>query len=305
MGITKIAQNKEYAFRQWVYTSSARDAWSEILESFKKDFPGKKVLLPSYIGWSSNEGSGIFDSVKNAGVDFDFYRLNKNLKIDFEHLKETVSKNDGCLVLLVHYFGFIDAQYDDITKWFDLHNVLYVEDCAHAWLTDLIGGKCGRKGKYAFYSLHKILPILSGGLKVVNRPDVNVENNSINPQVSLNYDLFSIYSKRVENYNYLLRKLSDIRGINVIYKELEAGICPQTLPVILENIDRDMLYHELNRKGFGMVSLYHTMIGELENFDSDAAKYTSKNIINFPVHQDITFNDLDELIENLKMVLNV
>lgn len=306
MGIAKIAQNKNNSLRKWVYTSSARNAWSDILEDFKKKFPGKKVLLPSYIGWSSNEGSGIFDSVKNAEVEFDFYKLNKSLEIDLDYLKNKISENQGCMILLVHYFGFIDIKYSEITDWLDSKNIFYVEDCAHSWLTDLIGGKCGRKGKYAFYSLHKILPVEGGGLKVINNSqEIIPEVDSKNPYLSLNYDLFSIYNKRVNNYNYLVEKLSTIKGIDILYKNLEEGICPQTLPVLLNNIDRDKLYHDLNNLGFGMVSLYHTMISELDNFDSEAAKYTSKNIINFPVHQDIDFNDLDQLVDSLKKILHV
>ena len=50
------------------------------------------------------------------------------------------------------------------------NNVFFVEDCAHAWLSDVIGGVCGRKGKYSFYSLHKLLPLIEGGLEISNQP---------------------------------------------------------------------------------------------------------------------------------------
>ncbi|MDN3707760.1 hypothetical protein QW060_11625 [Myroides ceti] len=53
-----------------------------------------------------------------------------------------------------------------------------------------------------------------------------------------------------------------------------------------------------------MVSLYHTMIEELKDSTSEAAIFTSKHIINFPVHQDIDIKDLDNLIVKLKIVLN-
>lgn len=303
MGITKIAVDKKNAYRKWEFTNSAREAWSEIIEDYKKLHPNGKILLPSYIGWSPNEGSGIFDSVRNAEVEFEFYSLDKYLSIQLTDLKEKVQKNKDCLVLLVHYFGFVDEKYSEITEWLDKNEVHYVEDCAHAWLTDLIGGKCGRNGKSAFYSLHKILPVQNGGIKVDNNPDLE-DGKTINPFLSLGYDLFTIYDKRRKNYNYLLSLLQEVNGLQILYKILPDGTCPQTLPVILEDFDRNTLYHKMNDLGFGMVSLYHTMIPELEFYDSESSTYTYKNIINFPIHQDIDSGDLDELVENLKKVLN-
>lgn len=305
MLITKIATKKDVASRQWKYTNSARDAWSKILDILKKENPNSNVLLPSYIGWSPNEGSGIFDSVKSSGLSFDFYNLNKNLAIDVKHLKSKVSENDNCIVLIVHYFGFPDIAYNEIVNWLNQHKVLFIEDCAHSWLTDLIGGKCGRKGRYAFYSLHKMLPVVKGGLLVDNFPmNANNENDSRQPYFDLGYDLFTIYEKRRSNYKYMVNELLSFSNIEVMYIDLEDGVCPQTLPVIINNFDRDRLYKEMNDLKIGMVSLYHTMIEELHNSTSEAAYFTSKHIINFPIHQDIGAVDIDNLIIKLKLVLD-
>ena len=138
---------------------------------------------------------------------------------------------------------------------------------------------------------------------VSNQTEEPVE--SLNPFVSLNYDLLTIYNKRRGNYQYLAKKLEDFDNIEILHKELKDGICPQTLPVILNGIDRDGLYHKMNELGFGMVSLYHTMIRELHTYETEACSVTHKKIINFPIHQDVNHNDLDDLIENLKKVLNV
>ena len=47
------------------YFKRARDSFEYILKNFLFD---KKVLIPAYIGYSSNEGSGIFDPIKNSGI---------------------------------------------------------------------------------------------------------------------------------------------------------------------------------------------------------------------------------------------
>lgn len=305
MGATKIATDKEVFRRFFYYTSSARNAWSEILERYRIENPEYKVLLPSYIGWSPNEGSGIFDSVKNSSLAFDFYHLGRDLQIDIAHLKQKVQEYPHTVVLLVHYFGFPDKNYLEILKWLKENNIQFVEDCAHAFLSDIIGGICGRNGRYAFYSLHKILPVPVGGVMVCNETKDQLLKESIQPFLQLDFDLFAIYLNRRNNYNMLVEALADIDGIEVIYPNLEKGICPQTLPVIVNNFDRNVLYTKMNEAGIGMVSLYHTMIQELNECDAEAAQFTSKHIINFPVHQDMNESDIPKVITVLKSILNV
>lgn len=299
--ITKIAKVTEAYRREFNYTNSARTAWSNIIEKYNADYPNGIILLPSYIGWSANEGSGIFDSVLNSGMSYDFYTLDGQLKIDFADLQAKTGKYQERLVLLVHYFGFMDNQYEVITDWLDTNNVHYVEDCAHAWLSDLIGGVCGRKGKHSFYSLHKLLPLAEGGLEVINNP--KNKTKGINSFLDLGYDLYTIYEIRRKNYIHLLKLLLDVKGIDIIYKELPDGICPQTLPVIVLNYDRNKLYQEMNEAGFGMVSLYHTMIEQLADYNSEAASVLSQKIINFPIHQDVRLEQLEQLVAKLKEIL--
>jgi dTDP-4-amino-4,6-dideoxygalactose transaminase len=301
--IEKKAMNKDRFKRAWSYANSARDAWSEIIEKYKVTHPFGKILLPAYIGWSVNEGSGIFDSVLKSGMEFEFYGLGMRLEIDFDDLKSKVEANNESLVLLVHYFGFVDNDYNKIATWLEDNDIFFVEDCAHAWLTDMIGGVCGRRGKFAFYSLHKLLPVEIGGIMVDNAPIGNC-NDAINPFYDLSYDLYTIYNLRRTNYNYLLQLLIDVKGIEVIFKNLNEGICPQTLPVILESKDRNTLYTEMNEAGFGMVSLYHTMISDLDNTKSEAAQKLAPRIINFPIHQDVELNHIDAMVHEFKRILN-
>ncbi len=301
--ISKIATNSSKFKRVFTKTNSAREAWSNIIEEYKITNPKGKIILPAYIGWSPNEGSGIFDSVVKSGLEFDFYGLGLHLEIDIDDLKKKVLKDENQLVLLVHYFGFMDARYDEIAKWLEENNIFFVEDCAHAWVTDLIGGVCGRRGLFSFYSLHKLLPVVTGGIMVNNTSD-GIKINQINPFFELNYDLFSISAIRRSNYNYLVTRLLAVEGVEVIYKNLEEGICPQTLPVIVKNYDRTTLYNKMNEAGFGMVSLYHTMIDNLKDSPYEAPTVLAKKIINFPIHQDVEKKDMDAMVDELIRILN-
>jgi len=288
------------------YFPKARHAWENILEAFQKKHPNSTVVLPSYIGWSSNEGSGIFDPVNNTDTQYKFYGLSKTLRIDIDDFKNIIESLDNPIVLLVHYFGFPDEKYTEIVNWLDLNNIYYVEDSAHAMLSDLIGGVCGKNGAYNIYALHKILPFPDGGYLIDNHKDsleIEMEDNTnISPIFS--YDLRKIYELRRRNYQFLIDNISDIKGITILYPKLIDGICPQTLPIILDDFNRNEVYHQLNSMGFGLVSLYHTMIDPLKNSKYISATYTSFQITNLPIHQDCNIGNLRRMVIALKNILN-
>ena len=304
--ISKIAINKNKFTRNFVFTKNARSAWSSIIEHYKKDHPNGKILLPAYIGWSPNEGSGIFDSVVSAKIDFDFYLLDKFLQIDFADFKAKIKIEDKPLILLVHYFGVVDMQYNEIVDWLKKEEEYFVEDCAHAMLTDLIGGQCGREGKFSIYSLHKLLPLDAGGILVNNwNEKVTIEKGSENKidDFHFGFDLWKIANKRRTNYSFLTEFLTNTKGITIIHPILKDGIFPQTLPILIHSDKRDDLYFLLNKKGFGVVSLYHTMIKELNGYSNKAVTYTSKHILNLPIHQDTDEIELKKLASLLKNLL--
>lgn len=290
--IEKISTNKDLYKREYSFYNSAREGWADILAEFIKKFPEGDVLLPAYIGWSANEGSGIFDPVRASGIPYSFYKINRDFKVDFEDLKAKCSQST--IVLLVHYFGFIDPSYHKVSQWLKQNQIVFIEDCAHALLSDYIGGACGRRGVHSFYSLHKLLPIPRGGMIASNNFN-SLNRSAVNYDEIWQYDLKMIYDIRRANYQYLLNHLKKTDRIKVIYPDLPEGIGPQTLPVLLER-NRDKVYHEMNSAKFGMVSLYHTMINEISEDAFPDSHYLAQHIINFPVHQDIAYTDIDQMI---------
>jgi dTDP-4-amino-4,6-dideoxygalactose transaminase len=229
--------------------------------------------------------------------------VDEHLQVDIEDFKGKCTQYSRPLILLVHYFGLVDKQYDYLVDWLDDKNYFFVEDCAHAMLSDLIGGRCGRRGRYSLYSLHKMLPLDSGGILVNNRPSSQTLAVQSFAACTLDYDLYEIGKARRRNYKLLAGLLNNVSGLTLIEPTLKDGIYPQTLPVIIESDRRDQLYFEMNEKGFGVVSLYHTMIDELKDSKSPAATYTSKHIMNLPVHQDASKEALTIFAEQFKAAL--
>lgn len=122
------------------YYKSAREAMKDVFSAMMKERGAKTLFLPSYIGVSPKEGSGIYDPVcelKKEGLKVYFYPLTESLDIDVNPLSALIEKfGDGGFILLrVNYFGFIDPNarliYEQVKKLGG--NV--IEDNAHSFYT--------------------------------------------------------------------------------------------------------------------------------------------------------------------------
>jgi dTDP-4-amino-4,6-dideoxygalactose transaminase len=303
--IEKIAKEEGNYLRNFSFDNRARDCWKTIILNQLEIEKETTVLLPAYIGWSSNEGSGIFDPIREVSCSYMFYKISSMLQINIEDFKKTVLLANKPFVLLVHYFGFPDSSYQLIAGWLTENKIPFIEDCAHALYSDLCGNSCGKLGMASFYSLHKMLPFHEGGMytkrSVDEQKTFNEKTNKIYP--FWNYDLFGIYNKRRKNANYLLSKLSAIHNITILHPKIEEGVGPQTFPVRLEK-NRNDVYHQMNAKGFGMVSLYHTMIDEISKQDFPESHQLASQIINFPIHQDVSKLEIDSMVKEFIEVYN-
>ncbi len=288
------------------YFFSAREGFKSILDVYSEN--GEyTIFLPAYIGWSPNEGSGIYDPVCEKKIPHIFYPFNERLEIDVEALVKLVRSTEGRKVLLlVHYFGFVDLNYEKILDLMKKEGVFVIEDGAHALYTHLVDRKCG-DGDCMLYSFHKMLPYEDGGA---------IRTNAINShwwsRISSQtkeypyycYDLAEIAEKRKENAQFWEEKLQDDDRVILLRNLSEyKNQTPQTYPILLKNSDRYQVYLKLNELGYGVISLYHTMIKPIIELDNPKVNRISGCILNLPVHQDIAKNDLEKmykiLIENL------
>jgi len=280
--------------------ASARLAFASWLQQVDFDSDGV-ILLPGYIGWSQKEGSGVFDPIASLGLRFAFYRLNRQLQIDMDSVTRLFEQHRVRAVLLVHYFGFPDPCAPDVVGLAEQHGALVMEDEAHAMLSDLVGGACGRRGDAAVFSLHKLLPVRDGGVLVINRDDNRfAEGTKRSDRTEAEYDLAAISLARRRNAMRLLACMDRLgEDVQPLWPTLPEGVVPQTLPIIVLNRSRDDLYFAMNASGFGVVSLYHTMISALDRTEHSDAFWVAKRIMNLPVHQDIEIDDLDALVTEL------
>lgn len=288
---------------------NARAAFTQCLAD-RKYKSGEIILLPAYIGWSAREGSGVFDPITQLGLKADFYRLDGSLRIDLDHLAQRIEQAGAKALLLIHYFGHVDGGYATAVALARAANLQIIEDEAHAMLSDLIGGACGRLGDACIYSLHKLLPVSSGGVLVRNHvskggaPNDGALISGKLPHALWQHDLAAIAVKRVRNAMALAEAVRDLdEELTPLFAFTPGGEVPHTYPVRLRRANRDATYREMNEAGFGVVSLYHTMIEPIQVGGFPDAMALSRQILNLPVHQDATPGDMAAMVSRLKIAL--
>ena len=305
MKIEKKQINSKHFLTKQYYYNTAREGMNEFSKQLKAHNLIDKILLPGYIGISPKEGSGIFDSVKTIdGIQIEYYRMDRELNIVLSDLRKKIA--DGrSLVILVNYFGFRDVNFNEVCRSIKEKSGYILEDNAHGLFTYY------RYPNYyadaTIFSLHKMFPFSKGGCLCIRNllfdgfeyTGKDLPDHSLNPFL---YDFNLISEARSRNYRNLygiLRAYGDehftfLRGL----ERLESAV-PQTFPIVLKNANRDRIYEIMNEKGYGVVSLYHTLIDPLQSSENEDTVWLSKHIINLPVHQDVNIEEYPELVETL------
>ena len=235
----------------------------------------------------------------------DFYSIDENINIDINDYKNKLLKVKGqAVVLLVHYFGFVDPKIEEVVRIARNSNAIIIEDCAHALYTDYIDRSCGNYSDVSIYSLHKMLPYEDGGMIRINTPKVIQLNETDYYYNILEYDLKRIAEKRKKNAIVIEQSLEGVQGIKILREtKLYKNQTPQTYPILIIKADKNEFYHKLNAKGFGVVSLYHTMIKDLQKKEYNIANNLGTKILNLPVHQDCDEEALKEMCREIKKLL--
>lgn len=305
MIVEKTATQINNYKRKIIYYQNARTGFSRILKFLKEKYKDYTLLLPGYIGYSPREGSGIYDPIVENEISHIFYPIDPNINVIVDEYKKIIEGiTNKIVVLLVHYFGYIDPNINQIVQIAKNNDAFIIEDCAHALYTDFIDNKCGNFSDVSIYSLHKMLPYEEGGMVRINNPkEIQLMNTDCYYNI-LEYDLKKIAEIRKENAKTIENELLRTTGIRILrlVNDYE-NQTPQTYPIIIEEKDKNEIYHKLNEDGFGAVSLYHTMIENLRNDKFKTANIISTKILNLPVHQDAQKESIIQMCKKLKELL--
>lgn len=125
------------------------------------------VLLPAYVP------GGVAWAAMEAGFDVQYYPVNADLSLPVEAVRERIAEFDPGAIVFVHYFGFVDDAYEELSAVAESHGALVVEDCARGLFSrDRSGQLLGSTGDVALFCLHKTLPVPNGGIVVTRHTDL-------------------------------------------------------------------------------------------------------------------------------------
>jgi len=295
------------------FTNSARAGIYEIIKMNMKA-GAKGILLPSYIGISRVEGSGVFDPIKKSGIDYEFYKVDKKLEPSLDNIEELLKTGKYHLILLIHYFGFCQTDLKSFVKLCKKYNVKLIEDCAHL-PPGYVKEKniLGYVGDFSVYSIHKSIATKDGGFFIChndlfNNDTYHVPKNSLINQNSLeeytNTCIDDVTNSKLKNYKTVASWVINFNEIKLLYEDVKNGDFPLNCPIIVSNNKREELYFSLIKQGIFPTALYHTLIKEIDRKFFDDSYYVSQNILNLPTHPDISPNDFDKYLNKLKLAIN-
>ncbi len=141
--------------------NSGRSALYALLKSFDIG-DGDEVLVQAFTCVA------VPDPIIWAGANPFFVDIDDTLNLDPKRLEESI--NDKTRAIIVqHTFG-IPANMEMITKIAQKHNLILIEDCAHALGAEVNGKKVGTYGDAAFFSFgrDKVISSVFGGMATIS-----------------------------------------------------------------------------------------------------------------------------------------
>jgi dTDP-4-amino-4,6-dideoxygalactose transaminase len=105
------------------------------------------------------------------------------------------------------------------------------------------------------------------------------------------FDVNSIIHRRRKNYLRMLSMLSDNKGFGILYRELPAGVCPLSFPLIVSN--RAELILKLKQLSIDAVAWWKGYHNGLQWDEFPEARFLKDNVLTLPVHQDLSDEDVD------------
>ncbi|WP_298158060.1 DegT/DnrJ/EryC1/StrS family aminotransferase [Ferrovum sp.] len=124
-----------------------------------------EVLVPAY-----HCGAMIEPILAEGGLPV-FYRIHADTTVDLEDMARRLTPATR-VVLVPHFFGFLQPL-KAVRAWCDAHDLILIEDCAHAFFGETEGCPVGTQGDYAIGSNWKFFPLNEGGCLVSFRHPLN------------------------------------------------------------------------------------------------------------------------------------
>ena len=168
----------------------------------------KKYLLPNYLCKS------IIQNFNNE--NYDFYKIDNNLKIDYNFLKEKIKGHLYESIFIINYFGIIDDNIDKIIELCKNNNILIIQDSTHNLYDEY------HYGDIILSSFRKCLPTPFGCIIIDNTNKLPKQSNTISFKM-LTINLIKIFGMTLKKMNFFKKIWYNLlsyceNNINTIYE---------------------------------------------------------------------------------------
>jgi dTDP-4-amino-4,6-dideoxygalactose transaminase len=161
----KSANNLNVFDHNFSFYSTGRTAIKYIFKSINPKYP---ILLPSFLCES------IIQPYKEMDLEYNFYKIKKDLSIDMEFLRTLLKNDDFSALYFINFFGFIDNAFNLNELKKIQKDLIIIEDCTHStFIPNLVTNKV-YKGDIVFGSLRKTLAV-SDGAFILNNENFSIE----------------------------------------------------------------------------------------------------------------------------------
>jgi dTDP-4-amino-4,6-dideoxygalactose transaminase len=117
-------------------------------------------------------------------------------------------------------------------------------------------------------------------------------------------DYNTIRKKRIDNYKKMLGLLKPSKNYDVMFPSIGKDTVPIAFPVLIHGNKREQVYFKLIDKKVSVFALYYRMIEQISKEKFPVSYSISNSILHFPIHQDITKDDLVYMAKTFNKIIN-
>ncbi len=241
-------------------------------------------------------------------------------------------------ILVVDLFGQT-ADYEELKKIADKHNIVIIEDACQAVNAAYKGKKAGSFGKVAAFSFYATKNMMSGEGGIITTDDEGLYEKAKMfrhhgqsektryeyHDIGYNYRMTDLQAaialaqlnkidqftdKRIENAKMLSEGLKGVAGIKIPAVKKDAKHVFHQYSIKLENfgLAREALMEVLKQNGIGSAVFYpkplhlHPHFARLGYKEGDfpVAEKISRQVLSLPVHPSVTKDDVEKIIKTFK-----
>ena len=293
--------------------------------------PGDEVITTPFT-FAATGNSILYVGAKPVFVDINKETYN----IDHKMVKNAVTDKTKA-VMPVHLYGQ-PADMDPINNIADDHGLLVIEDAAQAHGADYNGKKAGSLGDMGCFSFYptKNMTTSEGGIITTDNDEMAEKARILRAHgeserythVVLGYNfrmtdiaaaigiaqlkkLETFNEKRIENSNYLTKRIDKIKGIKTPFVSDNVKHVFHQYTIRVEKTKRDELMEFLRSNNIGTgihypKPIYQQKLYQELGFTASCpeAEIASYEVLSIPVHPSLGRNDLEEIVTVLDEASN-